>query len=76
MEAKPHSHQLDNGSTSDKNKRGQIITNNLKPYQEEPLHHQRTTGLTTTQFTALLQAITSHLAWGKPGGKPLALTLS
>ena len=38
--------------------------------------YQRTTGLTATQFTTLLQALNNHLTWGKPGGRPPALTLS
>ena len=38
------------------------------------MHHQRTTGLTATQFAALLTALTNQLIWGKPGGRPPALT--
>ncbi len=37
--------------------------------------HQRTTGLTATQFTTLLTALNNHLTWAKPAGRPYALTL-
>lgn len=40
------------------------------------MQHQRTTGLTTAQFTTLLTALTHQLTWGKPGGRPPALTLT
>ena len=36
--------------------------------------HQRTTGLTATQFATLYTALTHQLTWGKPGGRPPALT--
>lgn len=36
--------------------------------------HQRTTGLTTAQFTRLLTALAHHLIWGKPSGSPPPLT--
>ncbi|WP_237207790.1 helix-turn-helix domain-containing protein, partial [Rothia nasimurium] len=38
--------------------------------------HQRTTGLTATQFATLHTALTHHLTWSKPGGRPPALTLN
>ncbi|QNV37690.1 transposase family protein [Rothia terrae] len=38
------------------------------------MQHQRTTGLTATQFTTLLTALTHHLTWAKPSGRPPALT--
>lgn len=38
------------------------------------MQHQRTTGLTATQFATLLTTLTNHLTWGKPGGRPPALT--
>ena len=38
--------------------------------------HQRTTGLTPQQFTTLLTALTAHITWAKPGGRPPALTLA
>ncbi|WP_237186306.1 transposase [Rothia nasimurium] len=38
--------------------------------------HQRTTGLTATQFATLHTALTHHLTWSKPGGRPPALTLT
>lgn len=39
------------------------------------MQHQRTTGLTTAQFTTLLTALTHQLTWGKPGGRPPAASL-
>ncbi|WP_185174199.1 transposase family protein [Rothia nasimurium] len=38
--------------------------------------NQRTTGLTSQQFATLLTNLTHHLTWGKPGGRPPALTLA
>lgn len=38
--------------------------------------HQRTTGLTATQFATLITALTSHLTWTKPDQKPRRLTLT
>ena len=38
--------------------------------------HQRTTGLTATQFATLLKALTHHLTWVKPDQKPRKLTLT
>lgn len=38
--------------------------------------NQRTTGLTSQQFTTLLTYLSHHLTWGKPGGRPPALTLA
>ena len=38
--------------------------------------HQRTTGLTATQFATLLKALTHHLTWVKPDQKPHKLTLT
>ena len=35
---------------------------------------QRTTSLTATQFATTLTTLTNHLIWGKPGGRPPALT--
>ena len=40
------------------------------------MHHQRTTGLTATQFTTLLTALNNHLTWFKPDQKPRKLTLA
>ncbi|MGV3016639.1 transposase family protein [Rothia sp. 88186D007BW] len=37
--------------------------------------HQRTTGLTHTQFATLLTALTEQLIWAKPAEKPRKLTL-
>lgn len=38
--------------------------------------HQRTTGLTATQFATLLTALNTHLTWTKPAEKPRRLTLA
>ena len=38
--------------------------------------HQRTTGLTATQFATLLTALAEHLTWVKPDQKPRRLTLA
>ncbi|WP_237232719.1 helix-turn-helix domain-containing protein [Rothia nasisuis] len=40
------------------------------------MHHQRTTGLTTTQFAILITALNTHLTWIKPDQKPRRLTLT
>ncbi|WP_237197169.1 transposase [Rothia nasimurium] len=38
--------------------------------------HQRTTGLTATQFATLLTTLAEHLTWVKPDQKPRRLTLA
>lgn len=38
--------------------------------------HQRTTGLTATQFATLLTALKTHLTWAKPAKKPYELALA
>ncbi|MDO4252913.1 MAG: transposase family protein [Rothia sp. (in: high G+C Gram-positive bacteria)] len=38
--------------------------------------HQRTTGLSATQFTMLITALNNHLTWTKPDQKPRRLTLA
>ncbi|WP_237224527.1 transposase family protein [Rothia nasisuis] len=40
------------------------------------MHHQRTTGLTATQFAILITALNTHLTWIKPAEKPRRLTLT
>ncbi|WP_369127648.1 transposase family protein [Rothia nasimurium] len=38
--------------------------------------HQRTNGLTATQFATLITALANHLTWVKPAEKPRRLTLA
>lgn len=38
--------------------------------------HQRTTGLTATQFATLITALANHLTWVKPAEKPRRLALA
>lgn len=68
---KEGSHPQDNGPT-----RQVILRSALKPYQERPLPHRSTTGLTATQFATLITSLANHLSWVKPAEKSRRLALA